>query len=144
MEFLDTMRVARNGLPYYLNHQIWQAGVDEPKGIGGDQFAMALSSWRLYYAYTGDERVKENMKLIADYYLVHGFSPSNAGWPDIPFPYNTLIYSGVYDGDMVIGKDFTQPDNAGSFGIELVQLYKLMANEAYPIVHGAVVIHRFI
>ena len=130
--FWDTMRVARNGLPYYLNHQIWQAGVDEPKGIGGDQFAMALSSWRLYYAYTGDERVKENMKLIADYYLVHGFSPSNAGWPDIPFPYNTLIYSGVYDGDMVIGKDFTQPDKAGSFGIELVQLYKLMANESYP------------
>jgi hypothetical protein len=72
------------------------------------------------------------MKFIADYYLTHSLSPANANWPDIPFPYNTLIYSGIYDGDMVIGKDYTQPDKAGSFGFELVQLYKLMAGEDYP------------
>ena len=130
--FWDTMRRDINGIPYYMNHQIWQAGVNESKGIGGDQFAMALSSWRLYYQYTGNEQVKENMKFIADYYLTHSLSPANANWPDIPFPYNTLIYSGIYDGDMVIGKDYTQPDKAGSFGFELVQLYKLMAGEDYP------------
>jgi hypothetical protein len=33
---------------------------------------------------------------------------------------------------MVIGKDFTQPDKAGSFGIELVNLYKLMQAERFP------------
>jgi hypothetical protein len=130
--FWDTMRRDINGIPYYMNHQIWQAGANESKGIGGDQLAMALSSWRLYYQYTGNEQVKENMKFIADYYLTHSLSPANARWPDIPFPYNTLIYSGVYDGDMVIGKDYTQPDKAGSFGFELVQLYKLMAGEDYP------------
>ena len=131
-KFWDTMRRDINGIPYYMNHQIWQQGVNESKGIGGDQLAMALSSWRLYYQYTGDEQVKENMKFIADYYLTHSLSPYNASWPDIPFPYNTLIYSCIYDGDMVIGKDYTQPDKAGSFGIELVNLYKLMAGEDYP------------
>lgn len=130
--FWDTMRRDINGIPYYMNHQIWQPGVNESKGIGGDQLAMALSSWRLYYQYSGNEQVKENMKFIADYYLTHSLSPSNAAWPDIPFPYNTLIYSGLYDGDMVIGKDYTQPDKAGSFALELLNLYKLMAGEDYP------------
>ena len=138
--FWDTIRRDINGIPYYMNHQIWQQGVNESKGIGGDQLSMALSSWRLYYQYTGNEQVKENMKFIADYYLTHSLSPSSAKWPDIPFPYNTLIYSGMYDGDMVIGKDYTQPDKAGSFGFELVQLYKLMAGEDYP----STVHHRYL
>lgn len=84
------------------------------------------------------------MKFIAEYYLTHGLSPSAALWPDIPFPYNTFIYSGIYDGDMVIGKDYTQPDKAGSFGIELINLYKILSKERYPnqadkeYLHGAV------
>src|SRR5216110_786699 len=56
--FCDTMRKDMNGLPYYMNHQVWNAAFNDPRGIGGDQFAMALSSWRLYYAYSGNERVK--------------------------------------------------------------------------------------
>jgi len=130
--FWDTMRFDLNGLPYYMNHQVWRRGVNDPRGLGGDQMAMALSSWRLLYAYTGNERIKENMKFIADYYLSHGMSPSNAEWADIPFPYNTLVYSGIYDGDMIIGRDYTQPDKAGSFGIELIHLYKMTNLERYP------------
>lgn len=129
--FWDTMRRDMNGLPYYMNHQVWNAAFDDPRGLGGDQFAMALSSWRLYYAYTGNERVKENMFFIADYYLTHGFSPPSALWPNIPFPYNTIIYSGLYDGDMRIGQGFAQPDKAGSFGLELVHLYKIRENRIY-------------
>lgn len=128
--FWDTMRRDLNGLPYYMNHQVWRPQAD-PRGIGGDQFAMALSSWRLLYQYTGNEKVKENMKFIADYYITHSLSPEGSKWPNVPFPYNTLLYSGVYDGDMVIGKDFTQPDKAGSFGWELVNLYKMTGNEGY-------------
>jgi hypothetical protein len=71
------------------------------------------------------------MRFIADYYLSHGLSPEDAGWPGIPFPYNTLIYSGYYDGDMVIGKDYTQPDKAGSFGDELITMYKMTGNPRY-------------
>ncbi|GEO11888.1 hypothetical protein [Segetibacter aerophilus] len=128
--FWDTMRRDMNGLPYYMNHQVWRPEND-PRGLGGDQLAMALSSWQLLYEYSGNERVKENMKFIADYYLTHSLSPANARWPNIPFPYNTMIYSGFYDGDMVIGKGYTQPDKAGSFAYELVKLYKISGNENY-------------
>lgn len=130
--FWDTMRTDINGLPYYMNHQVWSPGVNDPRGLGGDQFSMALSSWRLLYAYTGDERIKEDMKFIAEYYLTHSLSSSNAEWADVPYPYNTLVYSGNYDGDMILGKNYLQPDKAGSFGIELLRLYKMTANEWYP------------
>jgi len=129
--FWDTMRTDMNGLPYYMNHQVWKARVNDPRGLGGDQLCMALSSWRLLYAFTGNERIKENMKFMADYYLSHGLSPANAAWPDIPYPYNTLLYSGIYDGDMIIGKNYTQPDKAGSFGIELVHLYKITKDQYF-------------
>ena len=123
--FWDNMRQDLNGIPYYMNHQVWNAKFDDPRGIGGDQFAMALSSWNLYYPYSGNERVKADMCFIADYYLSHGLSSPEAKWPDIPFPYNTYIYSGLYDGDMRNGKGVAQPDKAGSFGLELVHLYKM-------------------
>jgi hypothetical protein len=129
--FWDTMRHDMNGLPYYMNHQVWKPFFNDPRGIGGDQLAMALSSWRLYYAFSGNERVKANMNFIADYYLTHSLSPSDCKWPDIPFPYNTYVYSGVYDGDMTSGKDITQPDKAGSFALELVHLYKITENKLY-------------
>ncbi|MDH4092589.1 MAG: hypothetical protein OEV74_05270 [Cyclobacteriaceae bacterium] len=130
--FWDTMRVDMNGIPYYMNHQVWRPDFNDPRGLGGDQLQMALSSWQLLYRYSGNERIKENMKFLCDYYLSHGLSSASAQWPNIPFPYNTLIYSGQYDGDMVIGKDYTQPDKAGSFGIQLIYMYKMMSNERYP------------
>ena len=123
--FWLTMRRDPNGLPYYMDHQVWNKDFDDPRGIGGDQFMMAMSSWRLLYAYTGDENIKDNLYFLADYYLTHALSPANCKWPDIPFPYNTLIYSGIYDGDMVNGKDVAQADKAGSFGLELVHAYKI-------------------
>lgn len=130
-QFWDTMRTDMNGLPYYMNHQVWKEGVNDPRGVGGDQFAMALSSWQLYYQYSGNERVKENMKFITDYYLTHSLSPETAKWPNLPYPYNTLLYSGVYDGDMVIGRYYTQPDKAGSFGYELVKLNKMVGTASH-------------
>jgi hypothetical protein len=129
--FWDTMRTDMNGLPYYMNHQVWEEHFNDRRGIGGDQLQMALSSWQLLYQYSGNERVKGNMCFMADYYLSHGLSPSDSEWPDIPYPYNTLIYSGIYDGDMVIGKYFTQPDKAGSFSHELVRLYKMTGLQVY-------------
>jgi hypothetical protein len=130
--FWNTMRTDKNGLPYYMNHQVWRPDFNDRRGVGGDQFAMALSSWNLLYGYSGNEAVKEDMKFIADYYLTHSLSPADAAWPNIPYPYNTLIYSGIYDGDMVIGPGFTQPDKAGSFALELVKLYKMTNRTTYP------------
>ena len=61
-----------------------------------------------------------------------GFLLPNDAWANIPYPYNTKIYSGIYDGDMIIGKNYTQPDKAGSFGLELLHLYKITNKERYP------------
>lgn len=129
--FWNNMRMDKNGLPYYMNHQVWRSDFNDRRGIGGDQFAMALSSLNLLYGYLGDEAVKEEMKFIADYYLSHSLSPADGAWPNIPYPYNTLIYSGIYDGDMILGPEFTQPDKAGSFGLELVKLHEMTRTVPY-------------
>jgi len=67
----------------------------------------------------------------ADYYLENGLSDRHAAWPDMPFPYNTVVHSGIYDGDMRDGKGILQPDKSGSFAHELVTLYKITRNERY-------------
>ena len=41
------------------------------------------------------------------------------------------LLSGVYDGDMMAGKGFLQPDKAANFGAELVRLYKMTGNTDY-------------
>lgn len=129
-DFWKKLEIDSNGMPYYMNHQVWAPGHDK-RGLGGDQLNMALSSWDLYYNYTGDESVIDNMKYIADYYLAHSMSPPNSAWPDLPYPYNMDVESGIYDGDMIIGKGYTQPDKAGSFGRELVHLYKKTGEQKY-------------
>ncbi len=138
-KFWDTMAADRNGLPYHMNHQVWRPDLDDHRGIGGDQIQMALSSWSLLHQYLGNQshdarsggeitrygRVIENMRFMADHYLTHGLSRPTDKWPNIPYPYNNFVYSGIYDGDMILGKNFTQPDKAGSLGIELVTLFKM-------------------
>lgn len=128
--FWNKMETDSNGLKYYMNHQVWKPEHDM-RGLGGDQINMALSSWRLLYAYTGNPQVVENMKYLADTYLDRSLSDSTDKWPYIPYPYNTVIHSGKYDGDMRNGKDITQPDKAGNFGYELVNLYKMTGDPQY-------------
>lgn len=128
--FWKNMETDSNGMQYYMNHQVWKLNHDK-RGLGGDQLNMALSSWDLYYNYTGDESVIENMKYMADYYLAHSLSSPDSQWPNLPYPYNMDVESGIYDGDMIIGKGYTQPDKAGSFGFELVHLYKKTGEEKY-------------
>jgi hypothetical protein len=100
--------------------------------VGGDQFAMALSSWSLYYAYTGDTAVINNMKYIADTYLANSLSTVFDTWQYLPYPCNyTNTSKAIYDGDFLLGTGVTQPDKAGSFGAELVTLYKITGNTDY-------------
>ena len=129
-EFWKNMEVDSNGIKYYMNHQVWDPKHDK-RGLGGDQIMMALSSWDLYYNYTGDESLITNMKYMADYYLAHSLSSPDSKWPNLPYPYNMLIHSGEYDGDMILGKEYLQPDKAGSFGYELVHLYKKTGDQKY-------------
>ena len=70
------------------------------------------------------------MKYMADTYLERALSESRDEWPFIPYPYNTRIHSGIYDGDMRNGKDITQPDGR-NFGYELTPLYEMTADKKY-------------
>jgi hypothetical protein len=128
--FWKNMETDSNGLKYYMNHQVWKPEHDM-RGLGGDQINMALSSWGLLYAYTGYPEVIDNMKYIADTYLDRSLSDPADKWPYIPYPYNTEVHSGKYDGDMRNGKGITQPDKAGSFGYELVTLFKITGEQKY-------------
>ncbi len=128
--FWKNMETDSNGLKYYMNHQVWKPEHDM-RGLGGDQINMALSSWTLLYAYSGDVTVVENMKYLADTYLDRSLSSATDKWPYIPYPYNTIIHSGKYDGDMRNGKGITQPDKAGTFGYELTALYKITGDKKY-------------
>jgi hypothetical protein len=128
--FWKNMEVDSNGLKYYMNHQVWRPEHDI-RGLGGDQFNMALSSWGLLYGYTGNPEIIDNMKYIADTYLERSLSDPSDKWPYLPYPYNTVVHSGRYDGDMRNGKGITQPDKAGSFGYELVNLYKITGEQTY-------------
>ncbi|GAP14290.1 hypothetical protein LARV_02056 [Longilinea arvoryzae] len=124
---------AEPDLPYYLMHQIWQSTSEpdyDPKGLGGDQLAMAISSWTLYYAYTGDTRALDDMVLIANHVLDNGMSPATDLWPNLPYPYNVTRLDKM-DGDMIFHENFTMLDKAGSFGYELVNLYKITGNTRY-------------
>jgi hypothetical protein len=129
-DFWKNMETDSNGLKYYMNHQVWKPEHDM-RGLGGDQINMALSSWTLLYAYTGDPSLIENMIYLADTYLERSLSDSTDQWPWLPYPYNTDIHSGKYDGDMRNGKGYLQPDKAGSFGYELVNLYKITGDKKY-------------
>lgn len=129
--FWRDMRRCPNGVPYYLQHQIWTPAGDHANGLGGDQIAMALSSWNLLYGYLGDPAIRQNMVQMADYYLDHGLSPPDALWANLPYPYNMDVHSGRYDGDMRAGKGSLQPDKAASFGAELVGLYKMTGDANY-------------
>jgi hypothetical protein len=118
-------------LPYYLMHQVWRPGPEfDSRGLGGDQLAMAMSSWRLYYAYSGDARAIEDMRRIADHVLANGLSGPTDAWPNLPYPYNPTRLD-RYSGDMIYGEGYTQPDKAGSLGYELLNLYKMTGEERY-------------
>ena len=128
--FWQRMEKCPNGVPYYLQHQVWKPEHD-PRGLGGDQISMALSSWNLLHGYLGDPAIVANMRLMADFWLASGMTGKDGPWPNLPFPYNTDVHSGRYDGDMVAGKGFVQPDKAGSFGAELVDLHKITGEPRY-------------
>ncbi len=130
-DFWKNMKTCPNGVKYYMQHQVWADPGEDSRGLGGDQLSMALSSWCLLYPYLGDRSVVDNMVYIADYWLDHGLSPADAAWPHLPYPYNTELHSGTYDGDMRAGKGFLQPDKAASFATELVTLFRMTGNPRY-------------
>lgn len=130
-KFWREMRTCGPGIPYYLQHQVWKEKEDDPRGIGGDQIDMAIDSWNLLYGYLGDPALHQNMVMMADFWLDHGMSAPDILYANMPYPYDLDVCSGRFDGDMRAGRGYLQPDKAGSFGAELVLLYKLTGNKRY-------------
>lgn len=130
-KFWQNMRACPNGVKYYMQHQVWDEKADDPRALGGDQLAMALSSWNLLHGYLGDKAVLDNMIYIADYYLAHSMTKPTDKWANLPYPYNNDVHSGEYTGDMVAGKKSLQPDKAAAFAAELLTLYKITGNRKY-------------
>jgi len=129
-DFWHSLGNCPNGVPYVLQHQVWKPEHD-PRGLGGDQISMALSSWNLLHGYLGEEAIVADMRRLADHWIEHGFTGPDGPWPNLPFPYNTEVHSGRYDGDMIAGKGYLQPDKAGSLGAELVVLYQVTGERRY-------------
>jgi len=120
-----------NGLKHYMtDHTYCPTGCSNM--IGGDQFAMALSSWALLYAYTGDSSIISDMVYIANTYLAHSLTPNNYFYANVPYSANyTRPDTAIYDGDYLLGTGVIQPDKAGSFGYELINLFKITNDTAY-------------
>ena len=68
--FRKTMGTCSNGLPCFFQHQVWKPEHD-PRGLGGDQLAMALSSLNLLYDHSGHPAARQMMVRIAAHYLEH-------------------------------------------------------------------------
>ena len=83
-DFWKNMRNGPDGVPYYLVHQVWMEHQDDPRGLGGDQINMALDSWNLLYGYLGDVFIRQNMIMMADYWLDHGMSKPDVLWANLP------------------------------------------------------------
>jgi len=145
--YWNNLPMMPNGYKYHVQFRIANAPGNEKGaqegGLGGDQIGMAMSSWRLYYAYSGDPRLIADMKYMADTYLDLGLSPADYSWPNITYPCN--ISAGIepgeaktegtlpliYNGDTRDGVGITQPDKAGSFAYELVMLYEMTGETKY-------------
>jgi hypothetical protein len=120
-----------NGLKHYMtDHTYCATGCGNI--IGGDQFAMALSSEGLMYAYWGDSAIIQDMIYIANTYLAHSLTPNNYFFANVPYSGNyTYRDTAIYDGDYLLGPGVIQPDKAGSFGYELVNLFKITKDSTY-------------
>jgi hypothetical protein len=129
--FWHGMRTCGNGIPYYLQHQVWKEKEDDERGLGGDQINMALDSWNLLYGYLGDPELHANMAMMADFWLDHGMSAPDILYANLPYPYDLEVCSGRFDGDMRAGKGSLQPDKAATFGANLVLLYQMTGNTRY-------------
>ena len=145
--YWNNLPMMLTGYKYHVQFRIANAAHSEKGaqegGLGGDQIGMAMSSWRLFYAYTGDPELIADMKYMADTYLDLGLSPASHSWPNITYPCN--INAGIepgeantegtlpliYNGDTRDGVGITQPDKAGSFAYEMLMLYEMTGETNY-------------
>jgi hypothetical protein len=120
-----------NGVPSYMQ----SATYGDRNHLAADSHGLALTSWRLFYAYSGNPAVLDVMRYIADFTLDYGMSPSDAAWPNLMYETNTRerppIAAGFYDGEVYAGPGYLLPHSSANFANQLVDLYKMTGNARY-------------
>ena len=116
----------------YMQHQVWKPDEEDPRGLGGDQISMALSSWTLLYGYLGDPAVRANMTYMADYWLARIIGPRTTRWGNLPYPYNMVLHRACTTGTCGLARDFSNPTRRPASAAELVVLYKMTGEREVP------------
>jgi hypothetical protein len=99
----------------------------------GEKIPNWFESARLYYQYSGDERVMDIVERFISYTLSHGSSPASFAWPD--FPYTTTnagdtIFRGFTDSKKLVLHE-VQVDHAGDIGFTYYKLYLYTGDEKF-------------
>lgn len=85
---LHTVPVEPNGLETYFTYccmdQDTVHGIAWPHNPAG-LYGMFADSGAAYYAYSGDRAVVEWVERLLDYQLVHGMTPSDWSWGNVPY-----------------------------------------------------------
>ena len=115
-----------NGLKAYLTNSYLIQGTLQPSGWMHNPAhlnAAMIESALAYYAYSGDARVIQLARSMADYHLAHGLTPSGWAWSGVPYASgcgNCTEYNGTGTSD---GAGHVEPDKIGELGISLLRLY---------------------
>jgi hypothetical protein len=99
----------------------------------GEKIPNWFESARLYYQYSGDQRVMDIVGRFISYTLSHGSSPSSFAWPD--FPYTTTnagdtIFRGFTNSKKLVLHE-VQVDHAGDIGFTYYKLYLYTGDEKF-------------
>jgi hypothetical protein len=99
----------------------------------GEKIPNWFESARLYYQYTGDERVMEIVVPFVTYTLEHGTSAPSFAWPE--FPYTTTnagdtIFRGFTNSKKLVLHE-VQVDHAGDIGFTYFKMYLYTGDEKF-------------
>jgi hypothetical protein len=128
------------GKPAYLSQSYLDPNTQQvanwphnPAGL----YSMLIESAAEYYQYSGDSRVLQLAKNVADQQLATGMTTSTDSWASVPYSSGdagSLTYKGAAYGNSTGSGDGTgvlQPDKIGEIGHGFVTLYKITGDSKY-------------
>jgi hypothetical protein len=132
--WINVPNIPENGQPHYMQHCTNPDRSLAPQ-LASDQLGMALTSWKLFYAYNGNTDVLNNAVYIANFVINHGLSPPDCFWPNLMYPCNIVAHPTsldvFYDGDMYLGPGIVIPHVSANLANELVDLYKMTGSSKF-------------
>ncbi len=125
------------GLKTYLVNSVFDATTGQGvywQSNPAMTFGSFVDSALAWYPYSGDQAAVRAVKVMLDYVLAHGTTPTSWSWSDVPFPtgcgnqpdYGRCLSDmpkGYYGG--------IEPDKVGELGIGYARFYEMTGNRAY-------------